>query len=142
MKKVENNTILGFALALLLCIITEDGKAQAIQIVIWLLMLGVTLLVLNIRKNPTQKTVSIPVQWSPDNEHQLRLVRGMLKTLSDLIALMELAISIGIYFGSDVVIVVGTIAISIIILAVIFGYSKKIKKVADVPNSKKETKET
>lgn len=140
MKKVYS-TILGFVLALPLCIITPAGLAQAIQIVIWLTMIGVAILVLNVRKNPTPKSVSIPVQWSQDNERQLCLVREMLKTLANLIVIMELAISIGIYFEEYAVLAVGTIALGIIILAVILGYSRKIEGVADLPNSKKGAKE-
>lgn len=139
MKNVYS-TILGFVLALPLCIITSDGLAQAMQIVIWLTMIGVAILVLNVRKSPTPKSVSIPVQWSPENKHQLRLVRGMLKTLAQLIALMELAISIGIYFEEYAILAVGTIALGIIILAVILGYSRKIEE-AGMPNSKKGAKE-
>lgn len=135
MKKVYS-TILGFVLALPLCIITPAGLAQAIQIVIWLTMIGVAILVLNVRKNPTPKSVSIPVQWSQDNERQLCLVREMLKTLANLIVIMELAISIGIYFEEYAVLAVGTIALGIIILAVILGYSRKIEG-AGLPNLKK-----
>lgn len=135
MKNVYS-TILGFVLALPLCIITPDGLAQAMQIVIWLTMIGVAILVLKVRKNPTPKSVSIPVQWSQDNERQLCLVREMLKTLANLIVIMELAISIGIYFEEYTVLAVGTIALGIIILAVILGYSRKIEG-ADLPNLKK-----
>lgn len=135
MKKVYS-TILGFVLALPLCIITPAGLAQAIQIVIWLTMIGVAILVLNVRKNLTPKSVSIPVQWSQDNERQLCLVREMLKTLANLIVIMELAISIGIYFEEYAVLAVGTIALGIIILAVILGYSRKIEG-AGLPNLKK-----
>lgn len=139
MKNVYS-TILGFVLALPLCIITPDGLAQAMQIVIWLTMIGVAILVLKVRKNPTPKSVSIPVQWSQDNERQLCLVREMLKTLANLIVIMELAISIGIYLEEYTVLAVGTIALGIIILAVILGYSRKIEE-AGMPNSKKGAKE-